>query len=308
MSNITSNDFKGSEILNVLISVSSILVAIVVTFLFSKLFAENAVRIERKKEIDELSLKVTYLRRIAHHLRGLHEFWNFNGINAKSVIDNKYKDLHFEEYRAGTSRFSYEEWIKIDEEIYSTTGQAYLALKALEDGEDSFAFYSEINPKNYSLNDIGRYKEYAGSFWYMLNNSDNEIVNFNGIHENWLSSVDELYYKITNKQIDKKKYKSQIKDLFSEFDNVIFEKHYYLTSLNSNTFPVIFKMTFLNMLIFVLIVITSLILYILNINGQLGRISIILTASTFIANTVDLILITLISIKSELNIKEIFRI
>ena len=46
------NEFKKEEILSTLISVISIIIAIVVTYLFSKVFAEKSIKIERKKEID----------------------------------------------------------------------------------------------------------------------------------------------------------------------------------------------------------------------------------------------------------------
>ena len=105
-------NFDKKEILAILISVISIIIAIIVTYLFSKLFAEKTVKIERKKEIDLLSTKITYLRRIAFHIRGLHEFWKFKDVNIKSIIDHKYKELTYEEYRGyelkGHRKFSYD--------------------------------------------------------------------------------------------------------------------------------------------------------------------------------------------------------
>jgi hypothetical protein len=267
--------------------------------------------VERKREIDELSLKITYLRRIAYHIRGLHEFWKFkDDVNIKSAIDTKYNTLTYEEYRQyeEPKKFTYDEWVKVDKEIFGTSGQAYLALKGLEDGGNSFSFYAEINPQNYTLNDIDRYKEYANSFWYLLENSNDEIVNFNGIHDYWLRSINELYFKLMGKQIDIKNYKSNIKDLFTEFDSVIFEKHYYLNSLNNNTFPNTFKNSFGNMLVFVIILIASLVLFIIKINSSIELLITVALFSFFISNTIDLIILTYNSIKEELNIKEIFKV
>lgn len=311
--NTEQDNFNKKEILQILISIVSIIVAIIVTYLFSKLFAEKTIRVERKKEIDELSLKITYLRRIAFHIKGLHEFWKFKeNVNVKSAIDYKYPNLTYEEYRQydipGIKKFTYDEWVVINKEIFETSGQAYLALKGLQDGINDFSFYLEINPINYSLDDITRYKEYASSFWYLLDRSDDSIVNFNGINEYWLRNVDELYFKIMGKQIDQKNYKSNIKDMFSEFDSVIFEKHYYLNSLNKDTFPVSFKNSFINMLIFVVILLASLVLYVVNIDHSKSLIITILLLSVFISNTIDLVLLTMNSIKEELNIKEIFKI
>ena len=79
-----------------LITTISVLIAIIITYLFSKLFSEKSIRIDRKKDIDDLAKRLTYLRRIAFHLIGMHEFWKFNGFYPKSVIDTKYPDLTWE--------------------------------------------------------------------------------------------------------------------------------------------------------------------------------------------------------------------
>ena len=93
------NAFNKKELLNMLVSVISIIVAILVTYLFSKLFAEKSIRIERKKEIDEFSKKVTYLRRVAFQIRKMYSFWNHQEHKLKTIMDNKFPDLLYEEYR-----------------------------------------------------------------------------------------------------------------------------------------------------------------------------------------------------------------
>ena len=305
-------NFDKIEILSILISVLSILVAIVVTYLFSKLFAEKSIKIERKKEIDILSIKVTYFRRIAFHIRSLHEFWRFNDVNIKSIVDHNYEDLTYEQYRGydvpGLPKFTYEQSTQIDKDIYGNDGQAYLALKGLEDNDNRFSFFSEFNPKNYSLDDISRYKEYTNSFWYFLDRSDDVIVSFNGLSNYWLNMITELYQKITGKGIDTDNYKKDIKELFGYFDTELFEKQFYLTSLNSNKMPVFFKKSLLNMVIFLALLICGLFVFVINLNQEFTFLSTTIILSFFVANTVDLIILTTQSIKSELDIKEIFSI
>lgn len=300
------------EILSILISVISIIIAIVVTYLFSKLFADKAIRIERKKEIDILSRKITYLRRIAFHLRGMHKFWQFKDVNIKSIIDRRYKELTYEAYRgnslSGQKEYTYEEISKIHEEIYGTDGQAYLALKGLEDGENSFSFFSEFNPRNYSLNDITRYKEYSGSFWYFLENSSDDIVNFEGLSRYWLSKIDELFYKIKGRQVDGENYKKELKDLLQEYDSIIFEKHYFLTSSNSEKLPRFYVKGLSNMMVFLTLLVVSVFTFVLNLSQPVSYTLTIMLLSVFVANTVDLTLITFQSIKSELEVDEIYKI
>lgn len=303
--------FNKNSTLNLLISVVAIIVAIIITFLFSKLFSEKAIRVERKKEIDSLSIKITYLRRIAFHIRGMHDFWEIGNTNSKSVIDYKYKKLTYEEYRGGRDgrkEWDYDEWRRIDKEISSTIGQTYLALKGLEDGQSEFSFFSEFNPQNYSLNDIARYKEYAGSFWSFLDRSDSQKVNFDKISDYDRNFIDELFFKIMGRQINKNEYKQEIKDLLTNFDSVIFEKHYYLNNINSDNYPLTFRDSFNNMLIFIIILLASVILFVANFNQIKAYLFSLIILCFFISNTIDLILITMKSIKFELKIDDIYKI
>lgn len=305
-------DFEKKETLNTIISASSIILAIIVTYLFSKLFAEKSIRIERKKEIDEFSKKITYLRRIAFHIRGMHDFWSYKEHNLKSTIDRNYADLLYEEFRGvkipGIRSFSYEKLDQINKEIFGSDGQAYLALKALEDDENSSVMFSEFNPRNYSLNDIARYKEYSGSFWYFLDCSDPTFYDFRRVNRFKLNFVDELYFKITGKQINQEDYRKSLKDLFSNYDSEIFEKHYFLNSLNSDTLPRLFQVSFLNMLVFLILLILSIIIHTVKLNIFIEYLSTIFLLTMFISNSIDLIIITFQTIKNELDVKDIFRI
>ena len=281
-------DFDKKEVLSVLISVISILVAIVVTYLFSKLFTEKAIKIERKKDIDVMSNKVTYFRRIAFHIRSLHGFWKFGDVNIKSIVDHNYNKLSYEQYRGynirGQKKFTYEESCKIDEDIYGNDGQAYLALKGLEDNDNRFAFFTEFNPKNYSLDDISRYKEYTNSFWNFLDNSSDAIVTFDGHSNYWLNKISELYLKITGNSIDTTNYKRDIQELYAYFDTELFDKQFYLTSLNSNKMPIFFKSSLINMVIFLILLITSIFMFV--INHEQSFLWTIIILSFFIANTI----------------------
>ncbi|MCQ9638113.1 hypothetical protein MP478_01830 [Chryseobacterium sp. WG14] len=307
-----AENFNKKEILSLLISAGCIIIAIMVTYLFSKLFTEKTIRIERKKEIDEYAIKITRLRSIAYHILGMHEFWKFRDANIKSAVDYHYPDLTYEEYRSydlpGIRKFSYDEHEEMSSKIYGTNGQSYLALKGLTDREDNFSFYAEVNPQNYSLETIIRYTEYCNSFWYLLENSDDNIVNFNKVHEYWLEPVIESTSRILGKKIKKEKLKEELKNLMVLFTTSIFEKHYYLTKLNSDFFPTIFKQSLLNILIFVIIVILSLFVFIIEFSSHFNHFLTLIIVALFIANTIDLILLTIKSIRRELEVTEIFRI
>lgn len=309
LKNTNDFSFNKKDILGILISVISIIVAIIVTYLFSKLFAEKAIKVERKKEIDRMSLKITQLRKIAFHIRNMHNFWKFRS-NVKSAVDNKHASLTYEEYRSSTingKKIRYEDWVKIDKEIYGTSGQAYLAIKGLVDGASDYSMFGEFTPRNYSLNDIERYKEYAGSFWYLLDRSDNNIVNFDRVSDYWFEKVEHLFFQIQGTQLNPEDRKMEIKRLFEDFESKYFPKHYYLNTLNQKYFSAFINSLF-NLLIFVVILLFSLFLYVIEQTSNQDYIFSLLLVSAFIANTIDLIILLVTSIYSEQKIEEIFSI
>ncbi|MDO5615917.1 MAG: hypothetical protein Q4G16_06990 [Cruoricaptor ignavus] len=190
--------FDKSVILSNLITTISILIAIIITFLFSKLFSEKAIRIERKKEIDDLAKKLTYLRRIAFHMLGLHEFWKFkNDFNPKQIIDHKYKDLTWEQFRGrDDKKLDKRDYKTITEEIGDISGPAYLALKGLQNTQSDYEMFGEFHPYSYSIDEIIRFREYSNFVWYFFDKSDPSKANFNRVNRHWLNYIDELYFKI----------------------------------------------------------------------------------------------------------------
>ena len=299
-------NFDKKEVLSLLISVISIIIAIIITYIFSKLFAEKAERIQRKSEIDELSHKITTFRKIAFHIRGFYDFWKFGKNNIKSKMDRKYKTLVYEDIR--NDRFTYDELTPIIDDVGEMAIQAYLGLKGLENNERTIHFFQSFDPKNYTLDEIARFEEYTGIFWSLLDRSSDKIVNLNKENEYSLNQIDELFFKITGRQIDKRNYNKEIKELFSYFQSEIFQKHYYLNKLNSVRIPKLFLSSLFNILVFICLLIASLMLFISNFNILIEYSSTIFIVSVFIANTVDLIILTFSALKTELKIDEFYRI
>lgn len=304
--NSSSHHFDVKELLNLLISTISIIIAIIITYLFSKLFSEKAERIQRKTEIDIFSHKITSLRRMAYQISRFSEFWKFNDNNIKSKMDHKYKYLVYEDIR--NDKYTYEELTPVIDDVGETAIQAYLALKGLQNEENAFGFFQTFNPKNYTLDEISRFKNYANSFWYLLDRSDSEIVNFDKENRYSLDHIDELYFEITSKKIDQLNYNKEIKELFGHFDTDIFHRHFYLSKLNTTTLPKVYISSLLNMFIFISLVIASLIIFIADFGSLTKYLSTLLIVSIFIANTIDLTIITVSALKSELNIEAFYRI
>ncbi|MCB0742940.1 MAG: hypothetical protein KDC67_03470 [Ignavibacteriae bacterium] len=297
-------DFEALPILNLLVSVISIIIAIVVTYLFSKLFAEKAERIQRKQSIDELAHKVTLFRKIAFHIKGMHRFWETCNSNPKGWLDSrKYRDLTYHEYR---NNLSYDDTHAIDEEVGGNV-QPYLALKGLENNEHMFSFYSPFRPTNYSLEEITDFNEYAGSFWYFLDRSG-QHVHFDNVHNYWKRDVNNYFKEIMGRELDTSNYRMEIKQLFNDIQGEVFDKLFYLTKLNEKRLPKLFLSGLTNLLIFLVILIISLVTSVINITPIDSYYTTVILLSLFIANTVDLIVIIWMALKTELIIRDFYKV
>ena len=298
--NTKHSDFNAPPILSLLVSVISVIIAIIITYLFSKLFAEKSERIQRKYTIDELSHRLTLFRKIAFHIRGMSEFWEQSNYNAKQKLDNKYKSLTYHQYM----NLGYDEHQLFTKDVGDVIPQAYLALRGLENNENIFAFFTPFRPTNYTLEEISVFLEYTESFWSMLNK---------GFTLNMVTSYDKEqikdYYKgVMGKELNNTDFTKDIKTMFNDVQSEIFEKLYYLTKLNETRFPKLFLASLINLLIFLLILIISLLIYVINPEALNSYISTITLVSFFIANSVDLVLVIWMAIKNELIIKDFYKI
>lgn len=295
-------DFEALPVLSLLVSVISIIIAIIITYLFSKLFAEKSERIQRKHLIDELSHKVTLFRKIAFNIKGMHRFWETCNNNPKGILDGKYKELTYYLYSA----LSYDDLTAIDEEVGGNL-QSYLALRGLENDETMYSFFAPFRPTNYSLEEIASFNEYAGSFWNFLDRSGDHI-HFNNVHSYWKRPVNLCFKEITGRNIDTDNYRREIKELFGDIQSEVFEKIFYLTKLNEKRLPKLFLSGLTNLLIFLVILVVSLIVFVVNPESINSYYTTITLVAFFVANTVDLVVIIWLALKTELMIKDFYKV
>lgn len=302
-------------VISSLISIISIFSAIIITFLFSKIFSEKNLRIERKKLIDEYALKIFHLRRIAYNIRSCHNTWKIyltessQTIDIKSLIDSRYNDLTYNDYRQEGYEENIippEELLIINNEIKGEIGQGYLSLKGLENNAPSL-FFSKKNVKiNYSVIELEKFDNYINSFWYMLEHTSTRNFSFQTMPDLYLDLIKESYFYITNNDIDTD-CKKAIKKLFSEFSELYLDKCYYLTKLNSNRLPTI-KNMFVNMCVFLFILILSFLLVITGFDNDFIYLATILLVSLFFLNFFYLLHIIWKATTKELSITDFFRL
>jgi membrane protein implicated in regulation of membrane protease activity len=299
---------SSNEILGLLIKVISVIVAVIVSYLFAKLFSERKERIGRKQEIDILAKKVFRLQRLSYRIRFSHEFWQIRtDYNPKNIIDYNYKKLTLESYRYNDKR-PYEEQLKISSEIGSLAGQAYLGLKGLENEEHSFVFIQDFNLKTFSLDELHKFKECAhffGTFLYKNNSGDACFNRMQTIDKDY---IDDLYFKIMDRKINRKQFGTDITDLYSFFSETFLDNLYYLTDLNEARMSKLFYWALQNVVVSLLLLTMSLFLLIIDLNPVTEYVFTLLAVSIFVGNTVDLVTIIYNAVKTELKIDKVYKI
>ena len=286
---------KINNILNLLISTISITIAILVTFFFSKLFAEKQERIQRKVRIDEYSEKLTAFRRIAFHLRSNDKIWNVVP-KMKSTLDNKYKYLTLEDFM--------QKYVDLTDELGAEAApMAYLGLRGLENNESTFDFYKLFKIQNYSLKEIISFKDYSNKVWYFFENNK-EVLSFTETSTLHLNPIKENYFIITKRQTNNDLLSKDLIELFDAFSEKFFHEYSYLTYLNTRKLPQHFTWISINFVLYVVMIIASIIIYTLDFSIASKSNLVIIILSVFISSTIDLTIGLFLSLRRELDINE----
>lgn len=294
------------KVLELILNISSISTAIIITFLFSKLYSERSQRIERKKEIDIYSKKLLFIRSIAYRLMNFNSLWIANSKNVKFIIQTTYSALTYEDYRNDLSKngMSYDEWSALNEAIVGEVGQAFLAIKGLKDYEIGMVFSSDYNYRNYELEELIRFRAYCNSIWYYLDglsDADDRIRLISSFDRN---EFENLYFKIFGKRISGIEFSNALKEPFEYIESEIFDRYIYLSHLNSNTFPDELKKMFFNLILNLIVVIMILFNFLMTFSDFKFVPSLI--CSIFIINSLNLVYIVYNTIKEELKVNELF--
>ncbi len=293
-----------SNILSILISTIGITTAIIITFLFSKLYSEKTERIARKQKIDKLSKKLTALRKIVHFLRGSHEFWRGNE-NIKKFLDNKYKDLTLYDY----IKKGYEWHVAFHDEVkFGELGaQAYLGLKEIEGNEQStFAFYDRLLRKNYSIDELAIIQDSCGRMWAYMDKYGDGLKDVSTLSVIRTEPIEEnlkiIYPNFKQEDLNNK----TIQTLFDDFPQKYIREQYYLTQRNNKSFGRSFNTLLFDLVFFVILIIFGVFLISINIVDYCKMFYTNIIVSGFIITVIDLLVNVIRSIRKELIVSEFY--
>jgi hypothetical protein len=290
---------KEDVVLGTIISSLGIIIAIVTTFIFSKVFSERSERVDRKKLIDAYSKKLTALRRLAHRIL-LHD----------EIIWLNMKPQGIEELYPGLTVWGFRgaEYTKYLEIIENTKGselsiQAYLAAKLLE-GENPDQYM--IDPtfhKNYSLEEIADYRD-ASIFVYSFLSEYQSKIRLDRLHEHWLTGIQEEVQIISGKNE-----KLDVRLLFLTFNDAYSDqlvRLYGLTQLNRKSVGTSFEGLLFDLALSSLIIIISVYALSFSICDHVKETLIRLSLCGLVTVIIDILVNTFISTKKELSVDEFY--
>lgn len=296
------------DILPILLSTTGITIAIIISFIFTKLFTEKNERIERKRLIDLESKKVTAFRKICHFFKGSFEFWTTFG-NLKNKLDKKYINLSLKSY--DSSEIDYETYSAFCEEVNygELGGQAYVGLRLIEGKE-----YSDINyldsqlRKNYTLKEIADINDASGRIWSFFDHYKRKMVEIGTVSELQLNQIKKniliIYPEYNIDNLDNVK----LQNTFSDFQESTTRKLYYLTQKNSASFGKQFNLLLTNLSLFVIMIIVGVMILSLNYKESVKIFHLQIYISFFILLVIDLLVNVVQSIRNELIIEEFYEL
>lgn len=314
---IDLENFDKDSTLSKLIAIAAILFAILIPYIFSKLYSDKTIKISLKKELDEISKKIIGLRKIAHRIEGMYEIWQFEYIDDEknrkvdvgSLFRGKYKNITYYHFRGEVDnefQIPYKELVKIYKEVGEIAGQGILAVKGLVGNESTFQHYKRFNPLNFSLDQIGDYYNYCTSLTYFFERYSNKIDNFSNINYHSLVQFDNLFREECGYLINTENRVESITNYINDFTELHFERHSYLNRLFENISLKRYGLLFSNLRAISIVLVLSFLLSIISFEKNLDIVFINLLSAIFVALVVDLIDVIYKGVIVELDIKEVF--
>jgi hypothetical protein len=239
------NSDNLNTLLNNIFQFSGIFSALLITIVISKIFQIRQEKLNRLKEIINLSNRTTDFRRICQILYDEYDFWN---VPMRKKMESEYRHLsyfhlHLESIRTPAQQELIDKFHK--ERLIGSN--FYLGVKSLLSGQKR-SFQLELY-NDYDHNIVYPFKliqswhgaDSANVFWYFLEdkwNSYKTAFNFTAFSE-----YDKKTIVLLAKKINAKKYESSCfsKDLLvnigNDFQSYIFPRLYALTYYNELGIP-----------------------------------------------------------------------
>lgn len=233
---------KIDGLISNLFKVSSILIALFMAYIFSKIFKVRSEREERKKEIDKIAYKITEFRRFLYYLMRCRGFWgDYSDIEK---LKRFYPDFTYNQIKSDNHNNDRITKYWLEEERFSKTrADIYLASEELVGKSKNIDWVLNENTKpEYSQEQLEYFYYPTSVYWYYFSHRWHKytkgLFDFQELARDHhiddmkahLSNIDE---KFSEREIDK----NLLADVGTEIYEKQWEKIHELTRINNGKLP-----------------------------------------------------------------------
>lgn len=217
---LNNKHINANKILELVLTINGLFSAILITYFFSNIAWTKSLKLERYKEAELISQKITNYRRILHKITEGYNVWNEDS-KSKSLLEHNsnYKNITFYEFRmSGISDYEFAneeniQQLRSDLNYSDVHTDAYLAVVSLvhDRKNDRLSYFSNDLYGEFDRKGIYRLPfiadcieiDHCSMIWNYFDRYD--LVNFNRI-----SSENKKYIKNCAKKIDRKYADSEV--------------------------------------------------------------------------------------------------
>lgn len=259
-----------------IISTIGIISAILITFIFSKLYAEKSEIVERKKRIQQLSAKINSIRKIIYILFKKNQFWNNQTLLAKYQQFSKLPDE-----------------AKVASHYADEYGEQLNTLwnidTIINNIDEDYIIYNKFNLTKYSQKDLVTILFTFDSLLPMMQVNPEEFLNIEELPGQDQDFIVENMKVINESESIRKLDNNTLRKTMEDYSQIFLEEHYILIKLNSPKARRNFNYLMFDLFIFIVLIITGLLF--LNIRAKASMTLFVnqLIVSVFVATVIDIL-------------------
>lgn len=269
-----------------IISTIGIMNAILITFIFAKLYAEKSEIVARKKRMHQLSDKINALKKITYILFRKNQFWN----NPKLIAEyQNYSKLKEEKNKPG------------DYSAELTEGLLLLRIldEFIDNIDDDYITYNKFNQIIYTQEDL---ENISSTLWLLLElmqSNSEEFLKVEDLSQHDQNIIIENINIINESESISIFNNNTLSQTIHDYIHIFLEEHSILRALNSRAARSYFNNLLFDLFVFVVLIIAGLIL--LNVTSKPATELLVnqLIVAVFIATVIDILKNIVLAVRFE---------
>jgi hypothetical protein len=269
-----------------IISTIGIMNAIIITFIFAKLYAEKSEITERKKRMHQLSDKINALKKITYILFQKNQFWN----NPKLLAEYYNYSKIVGEKNGLKSRSA---------ELTKNFGLLRSLDQFINNINDDYITYNKFNQIIYTQDDLENIHSMFWSLLEWMQTKPEEFLKVEDLAQHDQNVIIENINIINESESIRIFNNNTLSQTLNDYIHIFLEEHYILRALNSRAARSYFNNLLFDLFVFVILIIAGLILLNVTSNPSIELTVNQLIVAVFIATVIDILKNIVLAVRFE---------